>query len=104
MKNLELESILIKKCEVLNLEENAFTLFKNIFAQNSITELNEIFGDLNRESICLKFKNYSFYIAENKTSIRTRLSIQTLQNDEIGWYEIETDFDGEFLDEFLNLY
>ena len=100
MKNSELETILIKKCEVLNLKENAFTLFENIFAQNSIIELN----DLSRESICLKFKNYSFYIAENKTSKRTRLSVQTQQNDEIGWYEIETDFDGEFLDEFLNLY
>jgi len=104
MKNSELESIFIEKCEVLNLKENAFTFFENIFAQNSTTELNEIFGDLSRERICLKLKNYSFYIAENKTSIKTRLSLQTLQNDEIGWYEIETDFDGEFLDEFLNLY
>lgn len=104
MKNSELENILINKCEVLNLKENAFTLFENIFTQNSVDEINEIFGDLTRESIYLKFNNYSFYISENQTSIRTKLNVQTLQNEEIGWYEIITDFDGDFLDEFLNLY
>ncbi|MFD2890446.1 hypothetical protein ACFS5J_00245 [Flavobacterium chuncheonense] len=104
MKNSELRNILVEKCKELDLKGNAFALFENIFTQNSVNELTEIFGELNRESIHPEFENYSFYISKNETSIRTRLNIKNTENDQIGWYEIVTNFNGDFLDEFLNLF
>ncbi|ESU24006.1 hypothetical protein FLJC2902T_32040 [Flavobacterium limnosediminis JC2902] len=104
MKNSEIENILIKKCELLNLKNRAFTMFDNIFAQNSENEIAEIFNGVNKEQLTINFKNYSFTIIENKTSIKTRLDLFQNLDKKIGYYEIETDLEGEFLDEYLKLY
>lgn len=87
----------IAHCEKLGLKNDAFNQCQTILNNKSPEELDIE----NANKINLQFKSYSLIVDElNHSEIRTR--IELINHDvQIGYFDLDTDFNGEFLDEFF---
>ena len=111
MKGEELEKLLIERCKTFNLKQTAFNYLEQLFLDND-KESNFLCG-FNRDEIKTIFDRFEFQISRRHGSnmIRTRIGLYIENNDKtwadelkpIGFYELETNFDGIVLDDWFVL-
>lgn len=105
MNAQELEAILTEKVKTFDLEKKAFETLHQILSEDP----EELIGGFVRHEITLLFDGYQFLIQKRYSDpiIRTRIGLYVenkmfLDNVEpIGYYDLETDLNGEILDDWL---
>jgi hypothetical protein len=107
MEELELEILLKERCKALDLKKKAFESLDEIFTENSNDK--EFLCGFEQAEIKNVFDGFSYKIdrrhGESIISTRIGLYIENqlwIDNlERIGYYELESDFGGEILDDWL---
>lgn len=110
-KKLELERLLIEKCDNLNLKKKAFDLLEEIFSNKSNDEEEDFWCGFDKSEIKKEFETFIFKIERKHwvSIIRTRIllciddenKIWRDNLEPIGYFEFETDFNGNFIDDWF---
>ncbi len=108
MTNQDIELLLLKRCEDLNLKQKAFDVLEKIFTSEENNAEAYFWGGFDKSEIKLEFEGYKF-ILNNTIKIRTiiRFYIEDKRKvwfrdiKPIGYYELETDLNGQALDDFF---
>lgn len=108
MTGNKLEILLTERCQELNLKQKAFEALDKIFAGNSNEEV--FLGGFERSEIKTVFDGYEYLVdrwQDDHSIIRTRIGL-CIENlvylggiEPIGYYELDTDFDGKVIDEWF---
>ena len=106
MTNQELEIFLISKCESLDLKTKAFKSLENVFLTHTMEDLDLNAIDITR--VKKVFEGFEFHIGTEQylPIIRTRISLYYEKGEDkyspkLAYYELETDFNGEILDDYF---
>lgn len=107
MTDNKLDILLTNRCQELNLKQKAFEALDKIFAENSNEEV--FCGGFERSEIKAIFDGFAYLIdrrLDGQPIIRTRIGLY-LENhhwaggmEPIGYYELDTDFDGKEIDDW----
>src|SRR5690554_4904879 len=107
MTGKELETLLTERVETLGLKKRTYDLFVNILAENADDE--EFFRGYTPEEIIPEFDGYEYYIERRRSGsiIRTRIGLyvksqyRTDDIEPIGYCELETNLNGDWLDDWF---
>jgi hypothetical protein len=109
MTDQELEILLTEKCKALDLTKTAFDNLEQIFKDNSNDK--DFFGGYEINEIKTTFERFGYQINRltSNAIIKTRIGLYVedknqlwLDNKEpIGYYELDTDFNGEIVDDWF---
>jgi len=109
MTSQEIDILLTDRCKNLDLKGRAFQILDRIFTNNSNDK--KFLCGFERSEIKLAFDRFEFQIGNRKgiSCIKTRIGLYVtdktkvwLDNMEpIGYYELETDVNGDVLDDFF---
>ncbi|OQP59059.1 hypothetical protein [Niastella populi] len=109
MTDQELEILLKRKCNAFDLKQIAFNCLLQIFKDNSNN--NDFLNGYTENEIKTIFERFEYQIDRRIGSaiIRTRIGLYLDDRDNvwldniepIGYYELETDFNGEILDDWF---
>jgi hypothetical protein len=107
----ELEKILIERCEILGLKKKAFDILDAIFSDNSNDEEEGFWCGFDKTEIKKEFETYNFKIERKywQSIIRTRIVLFIDDKNKvwrdnlepIGYFELETDFNGNIEDDWF---
>ena len=109
MKDHELEILLTEHGKTLNLKQKAFETLERIFFENS--KDNDFLCGFDRNEIKTIFDRFEYQIEKRQgvSFISTRIGLYVECPDkvwvdhmeQIGYYELQTDFKGELLDDWF---
>jgi hypothetical protein len=108
MTNEGLEILLADRCKSLDLKQKAFDVLEKIFSDN---DEGEFWNGFSKSEIKRIFHSHT-YVIDRKYSasiIRTRIGLYINDEDNlwveghepIGYYELDTDFNGEVIDDWM---
>ncbi|RZK38617.1 MAG: hypothetical protein EOO90_21660 [Pedobacter sp.] len=107
--NQEIESFLTNKSESLSLKAMALASLEKIFSNNTMEQLD--LNGLDRTRIRQIFERFEYHLGNSISIIKTRFALYheidngtSIKSNPIGYYELETNFDGEFSDEYFVIY
>jgi hypothetical protein len=113
MTNQDLEILLRDRCEHLDLKKKAFDLLEKIFSDNANNPDEDFLCGFDQTELKPIFDGFKYIIEERypDSIIRTRIGLYIADVKEIwidklepiGYFELETTFDGEILDDWFVL-
>ena len=111
MKGLELKKLLLEKSKSLHLKQQAIESLEEILNKHSDSEDEDIFYGYQKSEIKYDLNAIQYNVEKKHQGaiIRTRIGLYVEDLDQIwidrlepiGYYELETSFDGEILDDYF---